>query len=499
VRETCRSRLPARHRPMPFPSPGRSPSLTARFLALGLLCWPPAASAQEPQSGVATDLPRVQLELDAQGRVLVTVGESAPRPMVRIDDGLMNLGTFGMLGLLGSGGADLVSLTDAVAFFEKQGFAEDTDLLRRIGKAPHATDAAHAGLVRILAVRAAQQRGLKPAIGLLERTLAEPALDPNLREACESAIASLRGASPPTRTRALPPLATALAAVPGGAQIVLRIDSSRLPCAAPLITLGRQAEALRVQQILAGLGDRRFLESLAVRHLELMEFRNCVGYVLANEFGNARVDRVVLAMRSIDTSEWRPEFFVRLEGQWDLDRIDSGLRAGGVDHETDDGEVSIALPHGYVIRCRERVAVLSRAGWEAPRGAVSAAALSAAVDSEAPIAFWWDGDAPVPEAIAEFRISRAALWVPSTRSERVRVTTTWATPEIAAAVAAWTTGLSRLLEAMPDQDEALIALAEAASESEVRRDGRRVDIDIAIPEGDLGRWIALLFFRFGIH
>jgi hypothetical protein len=42
-------------------------------------------------------------------------------------------------------------------------------------------------------------------------------------------------------------------------------------------------------------------------------------------------------------------------------------------------------------------------------------------------------------------------------------------------------------------------LAEAASESEVRRDGRRVDIDIAIPEGDLGRWIALLFFRFGIH
>ncbi len=419
--------------------------------------------------------------------------------MVRIDDGLMNLGTLGMLGLLGFGGGDLVSLTDAVDFFEKQGIGEDTDLLRMIGKAPRPTDAAHAVLIRILAVRAAQQDGLKPAIGLIERTLAEPGLDASLREACEDATASLRGASLPTRTRELPPLATALAAVPAGAQIVLRIDSSRLPCAAPLITLGRQVGEAWVGQLFMEIDDRRFLESLVIRHLELLVFRGCVGYVLANEFGNARVDRVVLAMRLHDTIEQPPDFFVRIEGRWDLDRIGSGLRARGVLHEASEGELTIALPQGHVIRCRDGVAVLSKAGWDAPRGAESAAALTAVVGNEAPVAFWWDDDAPIPEAIAKFRISCAALWVPITRSEHVRLTTTWATPEIAAAVAGWTSGLSRLLETMTDQDEAIIAATEAASEIKVKRDGKHVDFDIAIPKGDLGGLIAALLVRFGIY
>lgn len=445
-------------------------------------------------------LPPVHYELDPHGRLFVTVGELEQRPMVRIDDGLMNLGTLGMLGLVAFGGGDLVSLTDAVDFFEKQGIGEDTDLLRMIRNAPRPTDSAHGVLIRILAVRAAQQRGLKPAIGLLERTLAEPGLDASLREACEDAIVSLRGAAKPMRARDLPPLEIALAAVPAGAQIVLRIDSSRLPCAAPLIALNRVGfEAAVAAGHFADTDDPTFRALMVTRHLELGVFRGCVGYVLANEFGNARIDRVVLAMRLHDTIEKQPDLFVRIEGFWDLDRIGSGLRARGVPHEASEGELTIALPQGHVIRCGDGVAVLSKEGWDAPGNAESAAALAVVVGNDAPVAFWWDDDAPVPEAIAKLRIARAALWVPNTQAEHVRLTTTWATPDMAAAVASWTSGLGRLLETMTDQDEAMIAAAKAASEIKVKLDGKHVDFDVALPKGDLSGLIAALFVKFGIY
>ena len=143
-------------------------------LAVLLALQPLLRSQDEPErKPVVLPVPRYQIEQD--GRLSVALGKDGEFvPTEGLSDGEISaIGFFGYLSVFLSGASDLISLTDAVNFFERREGGEEVGILRTLARKPQEGDAIHLGLLRVMAARAAQRSGLKPAIGQLERILAE--------------------------------------------------------------------------------------------------------------------------------------------------------------------------------------------------------------------------------------------------------------------------------------------------------------------------------------
>ena len=442
--------------------------------------------AQDEAAPTPLELPSVRYTIDAQGELCVAIGaETTPTPLVISGNGMGAMGMSGILAVLLSGSADLISLTDAPGLFDRMAGADQGTILRAIGGKSTADAHPDDPLLRVLAVHAARQRGLKPALGVIQRALEEEGLDLDLREACEDAMASLRGEPVPLRTRAITPLADALAAVPDGVEAFLVIQSSRLPSGAPLMQLVRRAAEAQVRSMMEYLqGEEQRAEIVTDGMRNICVAAN-LGYLLAQRIGNARIDRMIVALRFRDGLEQQPYFFLRAEGRWDVAKIEAGLRGSGAPVTYDGADVLVTSPDGHSVRFAKGIITVSHAEFGAPGGAESAANLAERIDSQSPISMWLAETAPYPDAAGVFRIVRASMSIPFTQQEHIEIHTTWATPAGAMAVAGWSGGLGRLLAGFADRYEPLVPIAEAADGIKVTRAGQSVDFDVPLPQCDL--------------
>ena len=464
----------------------RSRFALASFLLPLLASLPlPGAHAQDEPAAPEPALPQVRYSLDEEGRILVRVGKSEEtHPLIVSQDSLLGFGSLGIMALAYFGDTDLASLVDAPALFERMGRGADTDILRALARKAQPGDPSHEALLRNLAVRTAQQRNMKPAIGLLERMLGEDGIDESLREACENAIAALRGQPQPIRQRALLPIEQTLAAVPKDAQAVILVHTTKLPSGSILIPWARVLGEASMRQYVGMFGEDMEAPFVIAGMLS-MSFASNMGYVLAHRFGNARVNRTVIALRFQEDFEDPPTIFVRVEGRWDLARIRAGLEQLGEECEVSDDEIVVPLSDGYRIVIREGVALCTHEDFAEPGGEAGAAKLSAHVGADASVAMWLSDTAPYPAEAGVFRISTATLTVPRSQRGHLRIHTEWATPAAAMAVLGWTGGLGRLVAGFADREERLIPVADAADALEVTRDGTAVDFDVTLPDTDL--------------
>ncbi|MCC6781542.1 MAG: hypothetical protein IT457_01775 [Planctomycetes bacterium] len=470
--------------------PNRSLSGFVTLLVASLAAVPAPAQepAQDPTAGTVEveavrQLPPIRYRLDEAGVLGIRVGDE-DQPFVNHD--LLGAGTsvgfFGIIALACSG--DLVSLCDAVDFFERQGLQE-TELLRAIAREPKADDPAYLAHVRLLAVRAAQARKMKPALGLLHRLAERPAADPFLREAVEEAIATLRDEPSPPRERELLAVEDALGVVPADAEFVLRVDSARMPAMTGLLTLGRLAAEQSTARYLAMDDASEGLSPWIVSGLASAAATGAMGYTLSSWVGNLRLHRTIVALRFEEDFETEPDCFLHAWGTWSLDTIAARLRTQGADFEERDGALELDLGAGYLLRVDARELSITREGFASPRGAAGAAELAKLIGGEPQLALWWAPDAAYPEEIAKFRIQVASLTVPRTMDGHLRLATTWASPGMATAISGLAGGLGRLLETALDDHDGMAPLVEAAAEMKVLREGARVDFDAPLPRTEL--------------
>lgn len=455
-----------------------------RRLALSLAVSFAAAAALPAQDPSEVELPAVRFVLGAEGALSGAIGDSeTPHSLDEVGATLSSLGVGGLVAALFSG--DLLSKTDAVDFFERLGRGSDTELLRAIARRPEDGDSRHEALLRVLAVRAAQLRGLKPALGVLQRVAEEPQVPGDLRIACAEAIASLNGATAPAGASASTAVLDSLETVPAGASLVLRIDTARMPSGTGVLRLARNASEFGMRSVAARLDPAQLGSEWFVGGLVRSASAGAAGYLLARHAGNLHLHRAVLAVRLKEDFETVPDFFLRIEGEWQAARLAEALRSLGSPIEERDGAFVGTTPDDRVVRITDRLLTLTTPGFDEPRGPDAARALATDLDASAQIALWWDASAAYPDEIAKFRIVKAALNVPTSMDGRLHLSTTWSTPQTAAAIAGLAGGLGRLLETMTDANDDLVPLTEAASEMKVVRDGARVNFDAPLPQTDL--------------
>ncbi|MBI5852352.1 MAG: hypothetical protein HZB39_15160 [Planctomycetes bacterium] len=451
-------------------------------------------SSLRAQDRPKVELPAVRFELAVDGELTARIGDDKTlHPLIGTAAPLRSLGSGGILATFFSG--DLLSKCDAPDLFERLGRGADTDLLRAIGRKPEPGDAAHEGMLRILAVRAVQLRGLKPALGVLQRVLEEPEPDQELLAACSEAIAALKGEPAPSLAAIRAPLISMLATVPIGADIVLSIDVARMPRGTGVLRLPRILAQAQMDRVREHLDADAIASEWFVSGLVSSVGSGAAGYCFARQLGNLRVDRIVVAVNVGADFNEQPEVFVTAEGSWSRARIAASLRDLGVTVEEAGDAIVVDIGDGQKLRVRDGSLAVDKDGFREPRGEEAARDLAAALDGEAQIALWWDAKAPYPEEIERFRITRGALTVPLSMDEHLRLTTQWLTPATASAVAGLAGGLGRLLETMTDDKDELVPLTEAAAEMKVVRDGVRVDFDAPLPQADLLQLAQELFVR----
>jgi hypothetical protein len=467
-------------------------SLPAFVTLLVAVLAPLSASAQEPAQDptartveveATRQLPPIRYRLDEAGVLGIRVGDE-DQPFVNHDflGAGTSVGFFGIIALACSG--DLVSLCDAEDFFERQGLQE-TELLRAIAREPKTDDPAHLAHVRLLAVRAAQSRRMKPALGLLHRLAERPAADPFLREAVEEAIASLREAPLPPREREVLAIEDVLAVVPADAELVLRVDSARMPAMTGLLALGRLAAEHSMARYLAMDDASEGLSPWIVSGLANAAATGAMGYTLAAWVGNLRLHRAIIALRFEEDFETEPACFLHAWGTWSLDTIVARLRTQGADFEERDGALELAIGNGYRLRIDEHELSITQEGFVSPRDAAGVAELAKLIGGDSQLALWWAPDAAYPKEIAKFRIHVASLTVPRAMDGHLRLATTWANPGMATAISGLAGGLGRLLETALDDHDEMAPLVEAAAELKVVREGARVDFDAPLPQTEL--------------
>ena len=232
--------------------------------------------------------------------------------------------------MLFPGATDLVSLSDADRFFERLG-TTDAELLQWVRRPAEPDDPAWVGLRRILAVRAAGERGMKPMLGIFDAVLEQDGLDPELRRAIVEVRAQLRGEEVPAAPAPdLLPLADLLAHGPADAGLVAVGDQWRLP---PGTSHARFARLTHPMWDLSSL----FLmfSSEEVDH-DLLAARNreaagLIGWELARMFGNVRVHRIALMIEPMEE-----EFAFLYEGRFDWTGLEERLSSAGYNASTDD-------------------------------------------------------------------------------------------------------------------------------------------------------------------
>jgi len=175
-------------------------------------------------------------------------------------------------------------------------------------------------------VRVAQDRGFKPALGVLERMAEDRTLEAHLRRAVAEAIAALRGRRLERPAPSLPPLAAILADAPATADAHLRIDEFRLPPARALLrsNVPVKLEEWRRKILSDGSMTKPFAARMWTRGRMCADAAALLPYEIARRFGNARVHRIVLAMQLPRSGGAPLRLWAHLDGVFDV----AALRAG---------------------------------------------------------------------------------------------------------------------------------------------------------------------------
>lgn len=276
----------------------------------------------------------LKFKLSDEGEVLI-----APDPSTGLDDSgftpfvprdpaeiFANAGVFGWLAVVYRGDVDFASIADSEAILRRLGLVEDVELFQRIGdEAP----ARHRQLLRLMAVRRAQARGLKAAIAPLRKALESGIDEPCLERAMREAIGSLSGqAVEPMRCSSLE---SALKLTASSPDLIWLVDCHRLPALADLLRWGREVGLEVTQAAIREAGGSVSLAQWAGA-VKLSEGIACAPYELARRFGNHRPTRILAtAAGRLDADDYRQSTVI--DGLFDFRTLGAALVDAGFETE----------------------------------------------------------------------------------------------------------------------------------------------------------------------
>ena len=446
------------------------------------------AVAQERPAG---DGPSRFRYLFEDGQVWITTREGAEEPLEPVavwslanEDAMqVVVGPVMFPFMIFPGGTDVVSLADADRFFGRLE-TPDAELLQIVMRPAADEDPAWVGKRRILAVRAAGARGLKPMLGVFDRVLSEEGLDPNLRRAILDVRAELRGEAPPEHPAPdLMPLAELLQQAPADSTVVGVADQWRMPSAG---AIGRFAWLTHPVWDMSF----RFLFDGSELDLDLMQARSretpgLIGWEFARIFGNQRVVRsaVAVAMATADFSK-EPEFAILYEGDFDWTGLPDRLSQASIPNRVDEaGRVVIEASNLHAI-FDSRFVRLSNEAPKTPMTAEAAAAWAERIGTGgAPLVVARTDDFEFPEmGDLPFVPRRIELTVPRGDIAPFELVLTLDSTAAAEAAESLAKGAPRMLEMQAEELAALDPVVDWVNGLEVVRDGTRLTLRLGARE-----------------
>ena len=323
---------------------GVAPTIRAGVAMATALCASAAcAAAQDP----VTDDPfsAIRWRLGDDGRVEIwpvrlqgaadgwgTVGD----PIEPLCSPWTSLGLLGRTACLLTGDGDLLATTDTERFFDRLG-VDDDGLVRLLGSPPRPDTSRDARLRYRLAIHAAAERGLKPALGPLRRLLRNGSgIDAACLAAAAEAEAVLTGEPRPDTgpRRAVPDVAAFLATVPRDVHVIAVVDQTRVPPPRTLFAIQRALHVMWARNTATSLGVTVPTTRAAETHRSAAG-PGLLGYELARRYGDHRILRTCAAVRfrtsaapGVPSDAW---IRARLDGTFDVAALRAGLEADGLD------------------------------------------------------------------------------------------------------------------------------------------------------------------------
>lgn len=402
----------------------------------------------------------IRYAIDDEGRVLIAPDPLAGwthdtfTPLVpeRLDHVIANAGAMGLASYLFCGNTDVASLTDSTAFFARLGRDSDAEILQCI--AGDEEQQQHSLLQRLLAIRVAQERPLKPAIGVLERLAKQEESDIHFRRAIDETLATLRGQThdaPPQ----LPRLEDVLAEAPR-ADVHLCIDEFRLPAARPLLRTAAAAGLEITRRVILNAGGSVSEKIWAGAHL-IAEGAALIPYEVARRFGNARVHRVVIAAQLPRQERDAPRIWAHLDGIFDVGAMRTGLTRANLEVRGSEDRIECAIFDGIELVATPASVRIRSAGVTGVLGREAAETLARTIESDdAPIVAVIAKDAILPDPIVRLgRPERLAIWLPRQGDEPVRAQLQCADDRLPTLITGEVQGFKRRLEEWVDEDAQL--------------------------------------------
>lgn len=454
-----------------------------------LLCLPAEPRAQ---FDFAKADAAIEYALDEQGRLLISPspfevrGGFTPLVSERLLDVVTNAGVIGFVSYLFAGDTDVASFADGGVFFARLGRDSDVELLHALAADG---DPAATPLQRLLAVRVTQDRRFKPALGVLERMTEDRTLDAHLRGAVGESIAALRGKRSERQPPTLPPLAAVLADAPVAADAYMRIDEFRLPPARALL---RSAVPVALENWRRWiLSEGGMTQQFWTRGQMISAAAALLPYEIARRFGNARVHRVVLALRMPPRVEPRQlwahlQFWAHLDGSFDVAALRAGLTAANLAVNGDDERITCQIMPGIQLTAATNQLRVHRTGFSGGTSAETASALAQAIEQDgAPIVVHLDDKAALPEVERFGRPQRLAVWIPRTPDGEARFHLRCSDQRLPQLIAGELRGLQGKLAQWVTDDPSLAILADVYTGVSVAADDSSCTVSVKC-DFDLG-------------
>lgn len=463
---------------------------TSLAALLAATCLLSGLAAQKPDFD-ALDA-KLKFKLDDDGRILMSpdpsTGSDEERftPIVRADFThlLQHGGVLGWASLIYQGGTDFGSMADGQSILRRLGRAGDVSLIQGIAE-PQA--GAAGTLLQLMAIRAAQDRGMKQALGAVLKVAEQDGIDPFVRQAAREAAATLRGEGVAPVATQCAPLADVLAGVPDGMDVFFAVEQRRLPQGRALLRWAREAGmAVTRREILQAGGSVSAAQWAGA--VMLAEGVGAMPYEVCRRFGNHRFDRTVVALDVPKDMFDPPSVWVRADGLFDIARLRKGLVDLGVPVGGDGREITCSLDGGVKLTVTSSVLQLRFGEMGAARGAEAGAALAKSVaPDDAPLVVHLSAEAELPALPPGFDAlgipRRLALWLPRAAHEPLRLSVTSDGERFARQLEAQAKALPRMLERAVERFEnadEFEPLLEALEEMKVECDGATVTASMSL-------------------
>ncbi len=412
-----------------------------------------------------------------------------------------NLGTWGMLIALAPGCDDIASLTDGERLFKRIGYGlGDAKLLQRIrGSQSHVDTktAQRVQLERIIAMRIAQKRELRAAIGVLKLVTKDDRESESLRKVARDVIRALKGETPAPLTVELESLRTVLARVPNNSEAVIVVDQRALPSARSIMPMIEPLAMGITKSVLRKAGG-----TVSPAHWTSARMVSCqpgvLPYELALRFGNFSLHRTVVAVRNL--RQGRPILWIHFEGDFDLDRLELGMRTEGA-HVRRKGEEFTAhyeatnpMRRSSSLRVQvnaKQVIVQALDFGQAGGEAYANMLLKQGLDLDADVAFLRlpeQSKKAEPEDLTQI-VRSLTIRMPEEGASALRLHAVMQAEETAAMVSDWLSKQPAKLGTEGEKNQLILKLLNALA---IEQKGRVLDFNIAIGDIDiaaLGRWV----------